>query len=84
MDPSEIMVELKRVLDLNSCDYQQHKKFLLFCIHGDPYESSLVHWEMEVCRLSRLSLNGVRLKRIAGSRVAFKIIASKIANELQL
>ena len=84
MDPSDMMAEIKRVLDLNGCDYQQREKFLLFCIHGDPYESSLVHWEMEVCKLPRLSLNGVRFKRISGSSIAFKNIASKIANELQL
>lgn len=83
-NPNEIMQEIRKVLDKNDCDYEQRDKFLLLCVHGDPNNDTLVQWEIEVCKLPRLSLNGVRFKRISGTSIGFKNIASTITNDLKL
>eukprot|EP00042_Codosiga_hollandica_P049039 m.562062 g.562062 ORF g.562062 m.562062 type:complete len:145 (-) comp57797_c0_seq2:179-613(-) len=74
----DMLLEVKRVLAQNAVSYKLTEPFLLVCNHGS------VQFEMEICHLPRLSLNGVRHKRIAGTSIGYKNICTKIVSELNL
>lgn len=85
LEPDAIMVEICAVLTRHDCRYETVSQYTLMCWHGDENSpEAYLQWEMEVCRLPRLSLNGIRFRRIAGSAISFKNIATKITNDLKL
>eukprot|EP00055_Hartaetosiga_balthica_P013557 m.70195 g.70195 ORF g.70195 m.70195 type:complete len:579 (+) comp8301_c0_seq1:195-1931(+) len=75
----ELLDELKRVLAGNDIECEESEgTFLLLCKH------KTTQFEMEVCKLPRLSMNAIRHKRISGPSVDYKNVCSKLLNEMNL
>lgn len=81
-EAEDVLQEVIRVLRLKGVAFEQREHFLLLCFYNGG--GSGVQFEVEVCKLPRVKLNGVRFKRIAGTSMAFKNIASAIADALRL
>lgn len=73
----DIMAEIRHVLTTNKIEFQQQDSYLVVC------RAESVHFEIEVCKLPRLNMHGVRHKRIGGQSLGYKNICSKILNDLQ-
>jgi len=87
LQPDAIVRQICTVLQRHGCRCKRGvEPYVLMCWYGNENSAkdAYVQWEMEVCRLPRLSLNGVRLRRITGSAISFKNVAGKITADLQL
>jgi hypothetical protein len=63
-----------QVLTLNGIKFQRQEAFVLMC--ND--EKQKVHFEMEICKMPRLSMHGIKHRRIGGDSVSYKDVCSKV------
>ncbi|KAG5460723.1 MAG: hypothetical protein BJ554DRAFT_7190 [Olpidium bornovanus] len=77
----EIIAEVKRVLDECVVEYS-HKNFIFRCCNGSSQNAVL--FEIEVCRIHKLSLYGINFKRIRGDSWPYKKLANKISSQFRL
>ena len=76
-DEKELVLELEKNLYARQIAYER-ENFLFLCRRGD------LAFELEVCKLPRLSVNGFRFKRLAGDKWAYKEICTDIVNGITL
>lgn len=74
-----IIEEIQKALVSNNVEYAFEDAYFINCTRGE------VQWEMEVCKLPRLSgMHGVRFKRIAGNSVTYKNLCSDLITQFNL
>lgn len=76
-EPDALMSEITRALTDANVPYEVNG----FLIIGTSQD---VEFEIEVCKLPRLSMNGLRFKRMAGNSWAYKELCTELISKMQL
>nr|VZI09491.1 unnamed protein product [Spirometra erinaceieuropaei] len=90
----EMMNEIKHVLTTARVAFTQTEQHKLQCTWNTiPLETDLdsdfttpdvLRLELEVCKLQKAGMNGVRFKRLSGPVAEFKRVSQKLAEDLKL
>ena len=75
--PKEIVDEIERVMALFEVAHERDA-FLFLARKGN------VAFEIEICKLPRLALNGLRIKRLAGDSWEYKNLCSDMVSKMKL
>ena len=90
METAALLAELQRSLEAHNCWYIPEKPdnpYKLLCQFLNPNVvdgRGDCRWQMEIVRLPRLKLNGLRFKRLDGFESAYRDILTKVLNHLHL
>lgn len=78
-EPDALLAEVTRALTDANVKFETHG----FLIIGTAPDGGVV-FEVEVCKLPRLSMNGLRFKRMSGNSWAYKTLCTDLIAKMQL
>ena len=85
MKPADqIVLEVIRVLTESGITFK-HKGYTFKCKQRQPIDKAeRVHFDLEICQIQGLNMNGVRFKRISGGVWAYRSLCQSLMQKMKL
>lgn len=85
MKPADqIVLEVIRVLTESGITFKQ-KGYTFKCKQKQPIDKAeRVHFDLEICQIQGLNMNGVRFKRISGGVWAYRSLCQSLMQKMKL
>lgn len=85
MKPADqIVLEVIRVLTESGITFK-HKGYTFKCKQKQPLDKAeRVHFDLEICQIQGLNMNGVRFKRISGGVWAYRSLCQSLMQKMKL